>query len=178
MKRWVFILPIAGFGLLAFFLFKSLWAAPPDILPSAFIDKPAPALGLAALEGTPGFTDADLRSGHVSVVNFFASWCAPCHVENDTLMTLAGKAGFALYGVAYKDRPDDTRAFMDEAGDPFAAIVTDAHGQGGIDWGVTAPPETFVIDGKGVIRFKYVGPMDADMVARQLMPAIKAAQAL
>ena len=177
MKRWIFILPVLGFGLLAFFLFKSLWAAPPELLPSVFIDKPAPGLKLAALEGGPGFSDADLRAGHVSVVNFFASWCAPCHAENDTLLALARKGGFALYGVAYKDKPDDTRGFLGEAGNPFAAVVTDANGMGGIDWGVTAPPETFVIDGKGMIRFKYVGPMDADIVTRQLLPAIKAAAA-
>ena len=96
-------------------------------------------------------------------------------MENDTLLALAKKQGFVLYGVAYKDKPDDTRDFLGEAGNPFAGVVTDANGMGGIDWGVTAPPETFVVDGKGVIRFKYVGPMDADVVARQLMPAIKAA---
>jgi cytochrome c biogenesis protein CcmG/thiol:disulfide interchange protein DsbE len=175
MKRAVFILPIIGFGLLAFFLFKSLWGAPPDRLPSVFIDKPAPKLGAGALEGMPGFTDADLRAGHVSLVNFFASWCAPCHQENDTLMALAKQKGFVLYGVAYKDKPADTRGFMDGEGNPFAAIVADISGMTGIDWGVTAAPETFVIDGKGVIRFKYVGPMDADIVAQQLMPAIKTA---
>lgn len=176
MKRGVFLLPVLGFGLLAFFLFKSLWSAPPQILPSAFIDKPAPALKLIALSGGLGFGDADLRAGHVSVVNFFASWCVPCHQENDTLMALAKSKGFVLYGVAYKDKPQDTRAFLDQEGNPFAAIVSDTDGMVGIDWGVTAAPETFVIDGHGVIRFKHVGPLDADIVTRELMPAIRAAQ--
>jgi DsbE subfamily thiol:disulfide oxidoreductase len=176
MNRWVFVLPVAGFAVLAFFLFRSLWSPAPDIIPSVFLNKPAPVLGLPALDGAAGFTDADLRAGHVSVVNFFASWCAPCHQENDTLMALAQQPGIAVYGVAYKDRPADTQAFMREEGNPFAAIVTDMAGRGGIEWGVVAPPETFVIDGKGVVRFKYVGPLSEDALAREVLPAIAAAK--
>lgn len=175
MKRWIFILPILGFGVLAFLLFRSLSSGPPDILPSVLIDKPAPALGLAALPGAPGFSDADLRAGHVSVVNFFASWCAPCRLEADTMMALSRKPGFTLYGVAYHDKPDDTRQFLSETGDPFAAIVSDTKGLRAIDWGVTAAPETFVVDGKGVIRFKYVGQLTDTVIAQQLLPAIQTA---
>jgi cytochrome c biogenesis protein CcmG/thiol:disulfide interchange protein DsbE len=175
MKRLVYILPILGFALLAFFMLKGLGGRPPDILPSVLIDKPAPTLGLAALEGSPGFTDADLHSGHVTVVNFFASWCAPCRLEADTLAALAKKPGFALVGVAYKDKPDDTRGFLAELGNPFSAIVSDTGGLRAIDWGVTAAPETFVIDGKGIIRFKYVGQLTDQVVDQQLMPAIQAA---
>lgn len=175
MKRAVFILPVLGFAILAFVLFRSLWNRPPDLLPSVLIDKPAPTLGLAALEGSPGFTDADLRNGHVSVVNFFASWCAPCRLEADTLMALSKKPGFTLYGVAYHDKPDDTRQFLAETGDPFAAIVADLKGLRAIDWGVTAAPETFVVDGKGVIRFKYVGQLTDQVIAQQLLPAVQTA---
>jgi cytochrome c biogenesis protein CcmG/thiol:disulfide interchange protein DsbE len=175
MRRAIFILPILGFAILAFFLFKSLWNRPPDLLPSVLIDKPAPALGLAALDGAPGFGDADLRAGHVSIVNFFASWCAPCRLEADTLMALSKSKGFALYGVAYHDKPDDTRQFLAETGDPFAAIVTDTSGLRAIDWGVAAAPETFVVDGRGVIRFKYVGQLTDQVIAQQVMPAVAAA---
>jgi cytochrome c biogenesis protein CcmG/thiol:disulfide interchange protein DsbE len=175
MKRAVFVLPVLLFGVLAFFLFRSLWAPPPDILPSVLLDKPAPALGLAALEGGAGFTDADLRAGHVSVVNVFASWCAPCRLEADTLAALSKDKRFALYGIAYHDKPEDTRQFLAEVGNPFSAIVSDRAGLRAIDWGVTAAPETFVVDGKGVIRFKYVGQLTDQVVAQQLMPAIKAA---
>ena len=175
MKRAIFILPILGFGLLAFFLFRSLWGRPPELLPSVLIDKPAPTLGLQALEGSPGFTDADLRAGHVSIVNFFASWCAPCRLEADTLMALSKAKGFTLYGVAYHDKPADTRQFLSETGDPFVAIVADLQGLRAIDWGVTAAPETFVVDGKGVIRFKYVGQLTDAVVAQQLMPAVATA---
>jgi cytochrome c biogenesis protein CcmG, thiol:disulfide interchange protein DsbE len=175
MRRAIFILPVLAFAILAFFLFRSLWGRPPDILPSVLIDKPAPTLGLAALEGSPGFTDADLRSGHVSIVNFFASWCAPCRLEADTLSTLSKKPGVTLYGVAYHDRPDDTRQFLSETGDPFSAIVADVKGLRAIDWGVTAAPETFVVDGNGVIRFKYVGQLTDQVIAQQLMPAVQVA---
>jgi cytochrome c biogenesis protein CcmG, thiol:disulfide interchange protein DsbE len=91
-------------------------------------------------------------------------------------MALSRQPGFKLYGIAYKDKPADTRQFLSETGDPFTAIVSDAKGARAIDWGVSAAPETFVVDRHGIIRFKYVGGLSETVVASQLMPAIKAAQ--
>jgi cytochrome c biogenesis protein CcmG/thiol:disulfide interchange protein DsbE len=177
MKRWVFILPVAGFALLAYFLFRSLWAPAPEIIPSALINKPAPRLVLPALDGqVQAFTPADLASGHVSVVNVFASWCAPCRTETDQLAAMSNLPGVALYGLAQKDKPADTRAFLNAFGNPFAKIARDDDGRASIEWGVYGVPETFVVDGKGVVRFKYVGPLTDDVMARQMMPAIAAAK--
>lgn len=179
MKRWVFVLPVLGFLVVAGFLFKSLFLTPTQVeLPSVLIDKPAPPIALSPLDaGAKGFTRTDLAAGKVTVVNFFASWCAPCRLEADSLMFLSKSRGVTLYGVAYKDKPADTRQFLTETGDPFAAIVADREGSVAIDWGVTAAPETFVIDGKGIIRFKYVGPLSADILAGVLMPQIRKAEA-
>jgi len=180
MRRWVFALPVVGFLVVAGFLFRALFLTPTQVeLPSVLIDKPAPPIALSPLdEGTRGFARADLAKGQVTVVNFFASWCAPCRLEADSLMFLSRSRGVTLYGVAYKDKPADTRQFLTETGNPFAAIVADRQGSAAIDWGVTAAPETFVIDGKGVIRFKYVGPLSADILAKVLMPQIRKAQGL
>ena len=173
MKRWLFILPIAGFAVLAYFLFRSLWAPAPDIIPSALLNKPAPRLILPALDGkTAAFTPADLTAGHVSVINVFASWCAPCRTETSQLAAMSNLPGVALYGLVQKDKPEAARAFLNEVGNPFAKIARDDDGRASIEWGVYGLPETFVVDGKGVVRFKYVGPLTDDVMAREVMPAI------
>lgn len=177
MKRWIYILPIAGFALLAFFLFRSLWSPAPDIIPSALLNKPAPQLVLPALdEQTSAFTSADLRAGHVTVVNVFASWCAPCRTEAPALMALAQVPGVALYGMTQKDKPAATRAFLDEVGNPFSRIARDDDGRASIEWGVYGVPETYVVDGKGVLRFKYVGGLTQAVLEQQLLPAIRSLQ--
>ncbi|HEU4550810.1 MAG TPA: DsbE family thiol:disulfide interchange protein [Rhizomicrobium sp.] len=173
MKRWLFILPVAGFAVLAYFLFRSLWAPAPDIIPSALLNKPAPRLVLPALDGkTAAFTPADLTAGHVSVINVFASWCAPCRTETSQLAAMSNLPGVALYGLVQKDKPEAARAFLNEVGNPFAKIARDDDGRASIEWGVYGVPETFVVDGKGVVRFKYVGPLTDDVMAREVMPAI------
>jgi cytochrome c biogenesis protein CcmG/thiol:disulfide interchange protein DsbE len=177
MSRWVFIAPIAAFAVLAFFLFKSLWAPAPSVIPSALLNRPAPRLVLPALDArSAAFTPADLAAGHVSVVNVFASWCAPCRTEGAQLEALARLPGIAVYGLTQKDKPAATRAFLDEVGNPFARIARDDDGRASIEWGVYGVPETYVVDGGGIIRLKYVGPLSDDVLAQQLMPAIKAAQ--
>lgn len=177
MKRWIFILPVIGFAVLAYFLFRSLWAPAPEIIPSALLNKPAPRLTLPALDSqTAAFTPADLTAGHVSVVNVFASWCAPCRTETSQLAAMSNLPGVALYGMTQKDKPAATRAFLDEVGNPFAKIARDDDGRASIEWGVYGVPETFVVDGKGVVRFKYVGPLTDQVLADQVMPAIAAAR--
>ena len=178
MKRWITLVPIAGFAVLAFFLFKSLWSPEPSIIPSALINKPAPRLVLPALDAqSAAFTPADLTAGHVSVVNVFASWCAPCRLEADQLAALSRLPGVAVYGLAQKDKPAATRAFLDEVGNPFARIARDDDGRASIEWGVYGVPETYVVDGRGIIRLKYIGELTQAGLAEQVVPAIKAAQA-
>jgi cytochrome c biogenesis protein CcmG/thiol:disulfide interchange protein DsbE len=177
MSRWVFLAPIAGFAVLAFFLFRSLWAPAPELIPSALLNRPAPRLILPALDSqSAAFTPADLAAGHVSVINVFASWCAPCRTETDQLTALARVPGVALYGLTQKDKPEATRAFLEEVGNPFARIARDDDGRASIEWGVYGVPETYVVDGRGIIRLKYVGPLSDDVLAQQVLPAIKAAQ--
>ena len=91
-------------------------------------------------------------------------------------MELARLKGVALYGMTQKDKPAATRAFLDEVGNPFSRIVRDDDGQASIEWGVYGVPETYVVDGKGIIRLKYVGPLSDEALKQQVLPAIKAAQ--
>ena len=178
MKRLVYILPVLGFLLVAGFLFRSLFLAPPTFLPSTLIDKPAPRLTLPALDAqTQGFGPKELAAGHVSVINVFGSWCAECHVEAPALMLLAQEQGFELYGLVQRDTPEKIRAFLAQTGNPFSRIANDLDGRAGIEWGVYGAPETFIVDGKGVIRYKKVGPITPESLKNEILPAIRAAAA-
>lgn len=143
-----------------------------------FVHQPAPQLALPPLDGqTPGFGPADLRAGHVTVVNFFASWCIPCRQEAPILPSIGRMKGVALYGIVYKDTPDKAHQFLKEVGNPFARIDIDEAGGTGIEWGVTGVPETFVIDGKGTVLLRHAGPLTPGVIADQIRPVILKAQA-
>jgi cytochrome c biogenesis protein CcmG/thiol:disulfide interchange protein DsbE len=176
-KRLFYILPVLGFGVLAFFMFRSLTAPAPDVLPSALIDRPVPSIALPPLDaGTKGFTRSDLTAGHVSLVNVFASWCIPCRQEGPALTALAAMKGVALYGMVQKDTPAKVHAFLAQLGDPYQRIDLDADGRGSIEWGVYGVPETFVVDGKGIVRLRYVGALTPEALRDQVLPAIASAR--
>jgi cytochrome c biogenesis protein CcmG/thiol:disulfide interchange protein DsbE len=178
--KWIYVLPALGFVFLAGFLFYAMHLEeknPDAALPSVLIGKAAPRLELAPLDaGTKGFGPRELAAGHVSVVNVFASWCVPCHSEAPLLSTLGGRSDFALYGLVQKDSPQKIRAFLAENGNPFQRIALDADGRASIEWGVYGVPETFVVDGHGIVRARIVGEITQDVLAKQLMPAITAAR--
>jgi cytochrome c biogenesis protein CcmG/thiol:disulfide interchange protein DsbE len=176
MKRLIYIVPIVLFLGLAGILFHSLIAPPPSELPSALIGKPAPGISLPALDAqASAFTSADFRAGHVTVLNVFASWCAPCREEAPVLRALAHVKNITLYGMVQKDTPQRARAFLADVGNPFSRIDLDADGRASIEWGVYGVPETFVIDGQGIIRLRYAGPLTPDALTNAILPAIKRA---
>lgn len=148
----------------------------PNQLPTALAGRAAPAVAMTPLEGKTGFADADLRAGEVTLVNYWASWCAPCRVEHPQLEALAAD-GLTIYGVNYKDKPDNALKFLDDLGDPYAGIGADDEGRMALDWGVYGVPETYVIDGNGVIVARHAGPVTQRVLDSTLMPAIEAARA-
>lgn len=146
----------------------------PRKLPSVFIDKPAPAFALPDLaEGQPVVTPESLR-GKVWLLNVFASWCAACVTEHPQLLQIAQLGRVELVGLAYKDEPADTRAWLQARGNPYSRIAVDRDGLVGIDYGVYGVPETFVIDGQGVIRYKAVGPVDESFFRQHVEPLLAA----
>jgi cytochrome c biogenesis protein CcmG, thiol:disulfide interchange protein DsbE len=174
------LLPLIVFAGLAAIFYASLKSGrDSDFIPSALVGKPAPDFDLPPLDGLtadnqpmPGLKKADLL-GHVSLVNVFASWCGPCRQEHAELEALAKDTRFRLVGINYKDKPENARRFLDELGNPYAAIGVDARGRTGIDWGVYGVPETFVVGRDGVIRYKFIGPIDEDRLATELKPEIE-----
>jgi cytochrome c biogenesis protein CcmG/thiol:disulfide interchange protein DsbE len=176
-------LPLAVFGLLALLFVLALRGGDPSRLPSALIGRSAPGTTLPALEGlnegtaaVPGVSAADLKTGQVTVVNYWASWCAPCQQEHPQLMALKER-GVRILGINYKDQPANARRFLGRFGNPFAAVGSDADGRAGIEWGVIAVPESFVVDGRGTVVYKHTGPISPESLESAVMPAIRAAQA-
>ncbi len=179
-------LPLVFFAALALLFLVRLFAGDVSLLPSALIGKEVPHFSLPAITGLaekPGLADQDLRRGGVTILNVFASWCAPCHLEHPLLLALAqddklAGEGVRLYGIAYKDAPENIRRFLGQNGDPFARIGLDESGRTGIDFGVYGVPETFIIKGDGTIAFKYVGPITEVALRDTILPEIEKARAL
>ncbi len=185
--RWLAFAPAGVFAILAGIFVVSLFSGDKSRLPSALIGKPAPVFSLPALapaagEGPgAGLSDADLRQGHVTLVNVFASWCAPCRIEHPVLQAIAADAdlkakGVRLVGINYKDEPENARRFLGAEGNPYAAVGADRQGRAAIDWGVYGVPETFVVRGDGVIAYKFVGPMSPETYRSTLLPQIEKAR--
>ncbi len=139
-------------------------------LPSTMEGRQAPVVTVAPLGGGEVVTQADLMATGVKLVNFWASWCQPCRVEHPMLEKLAAE-GVVIYGINYKDKPDDAMGFLTEMGNPFAKMGADS-GRMALDWGVYGVPETYVIDASGVVVLRWAGPITEDVLANTLRPAL------
>ena len=176
-SRLMLLLPLAIFlALAAVFLMQLLSGRDISEVPSALIGQPAPATNLPPLEGggLPGL-DSKQFAGRVTLLNVFASWCAPCREEHPVLLALAQDKRYALVALNYKDKPENARRFLGDLGNPFSAIGVDEAGRTAIDWGVYGVPETFLIGKDGRIAYKHVGPLTPDSVRDRLLPQVEKA---
>jgi cytochrome c biogenesis protein CcmG/thiol:disulfide interchange protein DsbE len=165
-SRWLALLPIlvllALGGLFGLYALKRN----PQVQPEAMVGKQVPNLTLPTLaEGQPVPLREAAAEGPM-LVNFFASWCAPCEIEHPVLMDMKARQ-VRLVGVAYKDAPQNTQAFLSRLGDPFSEILVDRDGRAGIEFGVTGVPETYVVGQDGTILAKHTGPLTVQ-AAREL----------
>jgi len=157
MKRLLAFLPLVILvALAALFIGWSL-KRDPQFRPDALVGKPLPAVAVTPFAGGPTIPLNTAVEGP-ALVNVFASWCPPCRQENPELLRLEAE-GVRIVGLAWKDKPDNTRAFLKEVGDPFAVIVTDEEGRAGIELGVSGAPETFAVDARGRVVAKHTGPL-------------------
>jgi cytochrome c biogenesis protein CcmG, thiol:disulfide interchange protein DsbE len=177
-RLWLVFIPVIVFAGLAALFWKGL-SGEPSKIPSALINKPVPEFTLDAVPGlgVPGFAAADIKSGKVTVVNVWASWCAPCRIEHPLLIELAKRSDIVLFGINYKDEPENAARFLGTLGQPFAAVGMDANGRAAVDWGVYGVPETFIVDGQGVIRYKHIGPLSPEAMAGKFAAEIEKAKA-
>jgi cytochrome c biogenesis protein CcmG/thiol:disulfide interchange protein DsbE len=178
-RRWLVFVPLALFlALSGLFLAQLLSGRDVSTIPSALIGQRAPATDLPPLEGVdlPGLANAAFES-QVTLVNVWASWCAPCRREHPILMQLARDDRIRIAGLNYKDKPENARRFLGELGNPYDAIGVDDVGRTAINWGVYGVPETFLIGRDGTILWKHVGPFTPRNVVDDLMPRIEKALA-
>ena len=165
-----YLLPLVIFIILTGFLYAGLSLNPRDI-GSTRLDKPAPTFSLPQLNDPNAiFSDKDFL-GKVSLFNAWASWCVSCRHEHPLLMQLQ-KKGHVIYGLNYKDTLTDAQNLLNNTGNPYLASGFDAKGRVGIDWGVTGTPETFIVDKKGFVRYKHIGPLTVDLLQTKILPLI------
>ena len=173
MRNW---LPLIVFAVLVVFLGIGLSLNPREV-PSPLIGKPAPDFRLPQLhQPDVNFAPADLK-GQVWLLNVWASWCVSCREEHAVLNEFAQAKRVTLVGLNYKDEPADARQWLAKLGNPYRLSISDREGKVGLDWGVYGVPETFVIDKKGVIRHKHIGPVDAKSLQDTLIPMIQSLNA-
>jgi cytochrome c biogenesis protein CcmG, thiol:disulfide interchange protein DsbE len=171
-KLWA-VIPLAVFlALSGLFLYRLLTGGDASRIPSALIGRVVPETVLPPLAGlvrdgqpVPGFGPADLKAGRVSIVNVFASWCAPCHAEHPFLIEIARDRRIAMIGINQKDMTENARRFLGMKGNPYAAVGVDPNGRASIEWGVYGVPETFIVKGDGTIAYKLVGPVTEQNLA-------------
>jgi cytochrome c biogenesis protein CcmG/thiol:disulfide interchange protein DsbE len=168
-KRWLAFAPLIVLALLAVLFAGYALKRDPKVQPHAMVGKPMPALSLPELSSGQPASLKDTTKGPV-LVNFFASWCAPCEVEHPQLMALKTQ-GVAIIGVAYKDAPPNTQAFIARLGDPFTTRLVDRDGRAGLEFGVTGVPETYLVGSDGMILAKHTGPLTPDAAEELLSKA-------
>ena len=167
-----FAIPIVIFVALVALLGVGLKLDPREV-PSPLIGKPAPHFELPQLrETTKTFTERDIR-GKVWMLNVWASWCVSCREEHPVLLDLAASGTVPVYGLNYKDKREDGLAWLKGMGDPYTLSIYDFDGRVGIDYGVYAVPETYVIDKAGVIRYKRIGPLTPQIVKEKVLPLVR-----
>jgi cytochrome c biogenesis protein CcmG/thiol:disulfide interchange protein DsbE len=168
MKRWWLL---GLFLVLTVFLGVGLTLNPREV-PSPLIGKPAPHFQLPQLHhAEQPFSQRDLL-GKVWLLNVWASWCASCRDEHAVLMDFSKSGAAPLYGLNYKDQRTDGIAWLKRFGDPYVLSAHDAQGRIGIDYGVYGVPETYVIDQQGVIRYKHIGPVTAQVLKEKILPLL------
>ncbi len=166
------LIPLGIFLALAALLFYGL-RLDPRLVPSPLVDKPAPTFALQSLKDPSQTLTRDILIGKVSLVNVWASWCPSCRQEHSELMQIARENDVQVIGFNWKDTRPEALQMLRQYGDPYSTILFDPDNQSGIDWGVYGAPETFVVDGEGIIRHKRVGPIDRTVWETEILPIIK-----
>ena len=175
MKALRFALPVAIYAAIAWFLLKGL-DRDPRAIPSPLIDKPAPVFSLPVTHDLSRSWSPEAMRGQVWLLNVWGSWCAACQVEHPLFNDLAKAGTLPIVGLAWKDTPENSIAWLRKLGNPYAVVVSDLKGGVAIDYGVYGAPETFLIDKQGVIRFKHVGPLTRELLQTKLLPLVRQLQ--
>ncbi|HET9049427.1 MAG TPA: DsbE family thiol:disulfide interchange protein [Chiayiivirga sp.] len=174
LKRWLPLLFFVALGSLLFVGIRLSETRDPNAIPSPLIDKPLPAFELPTLHQPDRRIRSSELKGAPFLLNVWASWCPECRVEHPLIEQLARSGTVRVVGFNYKDEAEDAQRWLQQFGDPYAQILVDRDGRVGIDLGVYAAPENFLIDADGIVRFKHVGALTPDVIQREILPRLKA----
>ena len=174
MQRLKLFIPLIVFALLALLFWRGL-SLDPNAMPSALLNKPVPEFQLPSLEDPQVMVSRDIFQGKVSLLNVWATWCPPCYDEHPYLVKLS-QEGVRIIGVNYKDKVEDSQRWLNDLGNPYEVTIQDPDGRLGVDLGVSGWPETYIVDAKGLIRYKHVGVVDDKAWREQLEPLVKSLQ--
>jgi len=174
MRKLILGLPVLVFAIFGALAFVGMQREDPNSLPSTATGQAAPKVQLQRLPGYEPFAQSDLLTGEVKLVNFWASWCAPCRAEHPTLMELS-QQNIPVYGVNFKDNPLKAMAFLDELGDPYVLGGADPDAEMAVDWGVYGLPETFVLGPDGTVLLRVAGPLTQRNIETRVIPTLRAA---
>ena len=169
-------LPLAVFGLVAALLAAGVWLSRNpnrDALPSPLINRPAPEFELPVLHAPEYMVTAEELRGAPYVLNVWGSWCPGCRDEHPVLTGFAETRRVRMVGYNWKDEPEDALRWLEQFGNPYWLVLADYEGRYAIDWGIYGAPETFLVDGEGVVRWKHVGPMTENSLRTGLIPALE-----
>lgn len=174
---WKFLIPMAAFvGLVILFALGLNPNRDIRALPSPLIGKPAPAIELTdVMDPSRPVTNAAFQ-GQVYIVNVWGTWCEMCREEHDELLTIAQQKVVPIIGLVYLDKRDNAKQWLEQLGNPYAAVAFDNDGRTAIDWGVYGAPETFLVDGHGRIIYKFISPMTPEVWEHEFLPRIEAAR--
>ena len=167
-----YLIPLGIFVVLVPFLAVGLRLNPREV-PSPLINKPAPSFTLPQLQEPERSLSLEDMRGKVWLLNVWASWCVACREEHPVLVEFAKTGVVPIYGLNYKDQRGDALAWLGQFGNPYALSVADLEGTVGIDYGVYGVPETFVIDKKGMIRYKQIGPVTPEALRSKILPLVR-----
>ena len=178
MARWKLFLPLAlviALGSLFYTMVHRLGSGEyhPETLPSALVNHPVPAFNLAQLEQLQNRLTEKSILGEIAIVNVWATWCPSCHAEHAYLNTLSDIGAIRIIGVNYKDTADAALRWLNDKGNPYAFNIFDPDGELGLNMGVTGAPETYLIDHRGFVRYRYQGPLNAVIWQSHFVPLIQ-----
>jgi cytochrome c biogenesis protein CcmG, thiol:disulfide interchange protein DsbE len=174
---WKFLLPVAAFvALIVLFAFGLDPKRDIHALPSPLIGKPAPEFALTdVLDASRSVSNATLK-GQVYVLNVWASWCLPCRQEHQALLEISRQHVVPIIGLDYMDEREKAKQWLEQLGNPYSAVAFDTDGRTAIDWGVYGAPETYLVDARGRVIFKFISPVTQEVWEKEFLPRINAAR--
>jgi len=159
MKKQLLILPAIFLLILLIFFYLLIIDRNPTELPSTLLNKNVPKFETESLLKEKKFISSEEFGGEIKLVNFFATWCKPCRDEHNFIKDFSNQEGIEVIGINYKDNEQKAIRWLKKLGNPYSNIGVDKNGRIAIDWGVYGIPETFVVNSKGIIKYRHVGPI-------------------